>query len=191
MNGVIGMTRPLLDTPLSDEQREYVEAVHDSGPALLTIINDLLDLTRMEAGRLELDSIDFDLEKLVDRTRAIVEPKARGKELTLDVEIGPEVPRMLHGDPGRLRQILLNLLGNGVKFTERGGVRLIVHRLEERDDRVRLAISVQDTRHRHSREPPAPPVHRFHPGRPVGRAAVRRKRPGPDDLQGPRRADGW
>jgi len=145
MNGVIGMTRLLLDTPLSDEQREYVEAVHDSGQALLTIINDLLDLTRMEAGRLELDSIDFDLEKLVDRTRGIIAPRAQGKELALDVEIGPEVPRMLHGDPGRLRQILLNLLGNGVKFTERGGVRLIVQRLNERDDRVRLAISVQDT----------------------------------------------
>jgi two-component system sensor histidine kinase/response regulator len=145
MNGVIGMTRLLLDTPMSDEQREYVEAVHDSGQALLTIINDLLDLTRMEAGRLELDSIDFDLEKLVDRTFALVEPRARGKELKLEVDMGPEVPRMLHGDPGRLRQILLNLLGNAVKFTERGVVRLTVRHRDERGDRVRLAVSVQDT----------------------------------------------
>jgi CheY-like chemotaxis protein len=145
MNGVIGMTRLLLDTPLSDEQREYVEAVHDSGQALLTIINDLLDLTRMEAGRLELDSIDFDLERVVDRTVALVEPRARAKELKLEVDMGPEVPRMLHGDPGRLRQILLNLLGNAVKFTERGGVRLAVRHLEDRGDRLRLAVSVQDT----------------------------------------------
>ena len=83
MNGVIGMTRLLLETPLSDEQRGHVEAVHESGQALLTIINDILDLSQMEAGRLTLDRIDFDLDKLVDRVAAIVAPRVRAKGLEL------------------------------------------------------------------------------------------------------------
>lgn len=92
MNGVIGMTRLLLETPLSDEQRGFVDAVHDAGQALLTIINDILDLSRMEAGRLELDSIDFDLRGVLERVIAIVEPRARAKGLALTLEVAPEVP---------------------------------------------------------------------------------------------------
>jgi two-component system, sensor histidine kinase and response regulator len=145
MNGVIGMTRLLLETPLSDEQRSQVETVHESGQALLTIINDILDLSRMEAGRLELDSIDFDLNTLLERVLAVVEPRARAKGLVLQLRIAPEVPRLLRGDPGRLRQVLLNLVGNAVKFTPAGEVGLGVRLLAEEPGGLRLGITVSDT----------------------------------------------
>jgi hypothetical protein len=145
MNGVIGMTRLLLETPLSDEQRDHVEAVHESGQALLTIINDILDLSQMEAGRLALDRIDFDLDKLVDRVAAIVAPRVRAKGLEFALRLAPEVPRALHGDPGRLRQILLNLLGNAIKFTAEGRIGLTVDLAEHRGPAVRLEIAVSDT----------------------------------------------
>jgi len=145
MNGIIGMTRLLLETPLSDEQRGFVETVHHSGQALLTVINDILDLSRMEAGKLELDCIDFDLDKVVDRVRAVVAPRAQRKELDLGLDVAPDVPRALRGDPGRLRQILLNLLGNAVKFTTRGRVDLRIRRLAEDAEQARLAFRVSDT----------------------------------------------
>jgi two-component system, sensor histidine kinase and response regulator len=145
MNGVIGMTRLLLETPLSDEQRHHVEAVHDSGEALLTIINDILDLSQMEAGRLTLDRIDFDLDKLVERVAALVAPRVRAKGIELALRLAPEVPRALHGDPGRLRQILLNLLGNAIKFTGEGRIGLEVDLAEDRGEAVRLQITVSDT----------------------------------------------
>jgi signal transduction histidine kinase len=144
MNGVIGMTRLLLETPLSDEQRGHVEMVHDSGQALLTIINDILDLSRMEAGRLEFDSIDFDLRALL-QVFAVVEPRAREKGLTLELQVAPAVPTLLRGDPGRLRQVFLNLLGNAVKFTPVGEVRLAVRLIAEGPEGLRLAITVSDT----------------------------------------------
>jgi signal transduction histidine kinase len=111
MNAVIGMSRVLLDTPLSHEQREHVEVVLEAGEALVTIINDILDQSRMEAGRLDLDSVDFDLRALLDRTITIIEPRARQKALALALDVAPDVPRVVRGDPGRLRQVLLNLLG--------------------------------------------------------------------------------
>jgi two-component system sensor histidine kinase/response regulator len=149
MNGVIGMTRLLLETPLSAEQQTHVEAVHEAGQALLTIINDILDLSQMEAGRLTLDRIDFELDKLVDRVAAIVAPRVAAKGLALEVRLAPEVPRALHGDPGRLRQILLNLLGNAVKFTAAGRIGLSVELAAgasaHSGDAVRLEIAVSDT----------------------------------------------
>ncbi|MEM7022480.1 MAG: ATP-binding protein, partial [Pseudomonadota bacterium] len=144
MNGVIGMTRLLLETPLSDEQRDHVEAVHESGQALLTIINDILDLSQMEAGRLVLDRIDFELDKLVERLIALVEPRVRDG-VVLTWRVAPEVPRALHGDPGRLRQILLNLLGNAIKFTSAGQVELTIDLAEDREGEVRLVMAVSDT----------------------------------------------
>ncbi len=145
MNAVIGMTRVLLDTPLSPEQRDYVAAVLEAGEALVTIINDILDLSRMEAGRLDLDSVDFDLRALLDRTRALIEPRASQKGLVLALEIAPEVPRTLRGDPGRLRQVLFNLLGNAVKFTAVGEVWLGVRVIADEPEGVRLGITVRDT----------------------------------------------
>jgi two-component system, sensor histidine kinase and response regulator len=145
MNGVIGMTRLLLDTPLSEEQRSYVEAVYDAGQSLLTIINDILDLSRMDAGALELDCVDFDLKAVLERALAMVEPRARAKGLATVLDLAPEVPAMLRGDPGRLRQILLNLLGNAVKFTSAGEVRLAARVIADHGDRVQLGITVCDT----------------------------------------------
>jgi signal transduction histidine kinase/CheY-like chemotaxis protein len=145
MNAVIGMTRVLLDTPLSQEQREYVEAVLEAGGALVTIINEILDLSRMEAGRLDLDSVDFDLRALLDRMRAMIEPRAREKGLALALDVAAEVPRALRGDPGRLRQVLFNLLGNAVKFTAVGEVRLAVRVIADEGESVRLGITVRDT----------------------------------------------
>jgi signal transduction histidine kinase/CheY-like chemotaxis protein len=145
MNAVIGMTRVLLETPLSEEQREYVDTVHEAGQALLTIINDILDLSRMEAGRLDLDSVDFDLRVLLERTLAIVESRARQKGVALLLDVAPDVPRALCGDPGRLRQVLLNLLGNAVKFTAVGEVGLAVRVIADQGERVQLGITVHDT----------------------------------------------
>ena len=145
MNAVIGMTRVLLETPLSEEQRDYVDTVHEAGQALLTIINDILDLSRMEAGRLDLDSVDFDLRMLLDRTIAIVESRARQKGVAVLLDVAPDVPRALCGDPGRLRQVLLNLLGNAVKFTAVGEVGLAVRVVADQGERVQLGMTVHDT----------------------------------------------
>ena len=145
MNGVLGMTRLLLETPLSDEQRGYAESVHFSGQALLTIINDILDLSRMEAGQLKLDHIDFDLKNVVERSVQVLEPRAEGKNLALELVLASDVPKSLAGDPGRLRQLLINLLGNAVKFTESGCVRLEVQNLGDDGNRTKLGIRVQDT----------------------------------------------
>ena len=145
MNGVIGMTGLLLETPLSAEQQTLVEAVLDSGQALLTIINDILDLSKMEAGRLELESIDFDLKNLLERLVAVVAPRARSKGLALQLVLEPDVPILLRGDPGRIRQILLNLLGNAVKFTSAGEITLAIRRVAEDARELRLGITVRDT----------------------------------------------
>lgn len=145
MNGVLGMTRLLLETPLSDEQRGYVDSVHFSGQALLTIINDILDLSRMEAGQLKLDHIDFDLRNVVERTVEILEPRAASKNLTIQLTVDPSAPKALAGDPGRLRQLLMNLLGNALKFTDSGCVCLKINNLGDHGDRVLLGIQIEDT----------------------------------------------
>jgi two-component system, sensor histidine kinase and response regulator len=145
MNGVIGMTRLLLETPLSEEQRGYVEGVHDSGQALLTIINDILDLSRMEAGRLELDSIDFSPANVLERALAVVGPRARDQGVRLEAKIAPDLPQTLRGDPGRLRQIVLNLLSNAIKFSPGGSVRLDAGgRAAEGEGQFRLTLAVVD-----------------------------------------------
>lgn len=145
MNGVLGMTRLLMETPLSDEQKGYVDAVHFSGQALLTIINDILDLSRMEAGKLQLDRIDFDLVNVIERTVDLLRPKAEAKRLRLNLTIAPDLPRALSGDPGRLRQLLMNLLGNAVKFTEAGHIRLDLSLLRDDGARMTLGMEIEDT----------------------------------------------
>lgn len=125
MNGVIGMTGMLLDTPLDTDQRVYAESIRESGESLLTIVNDILDFSKMEAGRMDLEDIEFEPVNLIESVIELLTPRAQAKKLSLASYIAPEVPRPLIGDPGRLRQILLNLIGNAVKFTEKGSVAVV------------------------------------------------------------------
>jgi PAS domain S-box-containing protein len=145
MNGVIGMTELLLDSELSEEQRRYAEIVLTSGESLLGLINDILDFSKIEAGKLDLEITDFDLEYLLENFAATLALKAHEKGLELVCGMDPDVPKRLRGDPGRLRQILTNLVGNAVKFTAAGEVEIRVA-VESQDDRAALLrFSVRDT----------------------------------------------
>jgi PAS domain S-box-containing protein len=143
LNGILGMTRLLLDQTLATEQREKLEIVHDSGEALLAILNDILDFSKLEAGRVELEAADFDVSRVVRSTVALMESRAQLKGLELSVVLSPQAPRAVNGDPNRLRQILLNLVGNAVKFTAAGHVRVSVAPVA--DEPTRLMFSVEDT----------------------------------------------
>lgn len=124
MTGVLGMSELLLATPLDERQRRYTRAIQNAGSHLLRLVNDALDLARIEAGRLELDAQDFDLRELLDGVAALIAPSAQQRGLAFSCHVADGVPPALRGDPLRIRQIVLNLLGNAVKFTERGAVRL-------------------------------------------------------------------
>ena len=126
MNGVIGVAELLAGTALDDEQREYLKAIQDSAQALLVVINDILDFARIEAGRIATVSEPFDILALVDGVIDILAPRARQKGLDLLVFVDPQLPRTVVGDGGRVRQVLLNLVGNAVKFAERGHVAIDV-----------------------------------------------------------------
>lgn len=143
MNGVLGMTELLLRTPLNDKQRRYADTVHNSGTNLLHIINDILDFSKIEAGRLVLEYIPFSVRQMLTETVGLYREQARKKGLALSVTIAPDTPDMVHGDPHRLRQILTNLVGNAIKFTETGNVAVFV-RLDESGQR-RVRIEVTDT----------------------------------------------
>jgi NO-binding membrane sensor protein with MHYT domain/signal transduction histidine kinase len=143
MNGFIGMTSLLLDTPLDDEQKEFAEIIRSSGESLLVVINDILDFSKVEAGRLDLEIMDFDLGNLVAQVYDVLKIKAMEKGIGFSYDIDPAVPLRLRGDPGRLRQILTNLVANGIKFTARGEVRMAI-RLAE-GPATTLRWEVQDT----------------------------------------------
>jgi two-component system sensor histidine kinase/response regulator len=145
MNGVIGMTSLLLDSELSREQRDYAETVHRSGEALLAIINDILDFSKIEAGRLELEPVPFALRETLAETIKTLGSLAHAKSLELAYEIRPGVPDDLVGDTGRIGQILVNLVGNAIKFTERGEVAVRVDAEAVTAQTVTLRVSVQDT----------------------------------------------
>ena len=145
MTGVLGMIGRLLNTELTEEQRRLATMAQESADGLLTIINDVLDYSRLEAKGYELEVVDFNLEQLVSAVAAILEPNARDKGLSLSVEIDPRTPRWLRGDPTRIRQILFNLVGNAVKFTERGGVELTVGHRSLTDGRVEIRCEVRDS----------------------------------------------
>ena len=145
MNGVIGMSGLLLDTRLNGEQRYYAEMVRDSAVSLLSILNDILDFSKIEAGRLELEILDFDLPSLLQDFTAAMALRAREKNVSLLCSVAPDVSSLLRGDPGRLRQVLNNLVGNALKFTQAGEVELGVFLEEESENFVRLRFSVRDT----------------------------------------------
>ncbi|MCP5521014.1 MAG: response regulator [Verrucomicrobiales bacterium] len=145
MNGIIGMTGLLLDTELSSEQRDYAETVRKSADALLTIINDILDFSKVEANKIELEIVDFDLHAMIEDLSDILGVQAQQKHVEYICLIEPEVPRRMCGDPGRLRQVLTNLVGNAIKFTEHGEVAIRVSTEGEAGEGQGLRFSVADT----------------------------------------------
>ena len=145
MNGVLGLAELLLDTPLSADQRHSVETILRSGASLLDILNDILDFSKIEAGRIELEAIPFHLPELLGDLRSLWGPRAFERGLALELRVAPDAPPDLVGDSGRLRQILSNLIGNAVKFTERGSVTIEVEQLERGAQDCLLRISVNDT----------------------------------------------
>ncbi|MEY2690251.1 MAG: hypothetical protein RL375_4451, partial [Pseudomonadota bacterium] len=145
LNGVLGMNKLLLGTPLNAQQRLYAETIRASGKALLSLINDVLDLTRIEAGRMELDPVTFDPARLLREVMAVMSARAAEKKLRCQLHLGPGLPAALLGDSSRLGQVLYNLIGNAVKFTERGSVSVSLVQRRIADGRAELEFAVVDT----------------------------------------------
>jgi len=145
MNGVLGLANSLLETKLDPEQHQAVATIRDSGDNLLRILNDILDLSKLEAGRLEFEQGDFSPSTLVESVRAIVEPEIRGKGVELKVDIDPRLPPSLNGDAARIRQVLLNLASNAVKFTERGSIAIVLTCIKRNDTHATVEWQVTDT----------------------------------------------
>jgi PAS domain S-box-containing protein len=145
MNGVLGMIELLIETVLDSTQRDYAETVRDSATALLTVINDILDFSKVEAGKLELEQIDMDLRDIVEDVARLLAMQAHAKGLELTFDIDPAVPASLMGDPGRVRQVLFNLLGNAVKFTQQGEVAIKLDVLESTAQDTQVGCEVRDT----------------------------------------------
>jgi PAS domain S-box-containing protein len=145
MNGVLGMTAMLAQTPLAPEQRKLVESIQDASQSLVTLLSDSLDHARLEAGKMVVDNIAFDMRVLVEQVATMFSAAAAAKGLTFESRVDPLVPSRLKGDPGRVRQVLVNLVGNATKFTERGGVSLRLERASEDDDHVTVLFRVADT----------------------------------------------
>ncbi len=141
MNGILGMTSLALHTELTKEQREYLEMAKSSADSLLDLLNDVLDYSKIEAGHMEIVAVDFSLRRCVENAAASFQLKAREKGLTLQCEFGADIPERLVGDPGRLRQVLMNLIGNAIKFTDTGGIRVLVSMTAE----AAFEISVEDS----------------------------------------------
>jgi two-component system, sensor histidine kinase and response regulator len=145
INGIMGMTELVLDTQLDAEQREYLNMAKHSADSLLSLINDILDYSKIEAGKLDIDAVDFNLADAIGDTMKTLGLRAHQKGLELLYDIQPDVPDALVGDPGRLRQIILNLLGNAIKFTQKGEVLLYVDPVSQTTDDIQLHFTVTDT----------------------------------------------
>ncbi|VGO16506.1 Sensory/regulatory protein RpfC [Pontiella desulfatans] len=145
MNGIIGVTNLLLDSGLTEDQQDLAATVHRSGKSLLAIVNDILDFSKIEAGHMEIEILDFDLKVVLGDLRAMLSLQAQRKGIGFDVRVDPEVPARLCGDVSRLRQILTNLVGNAIKFTEEGEVALAVLLSDRHDGHVHIRFEVRDT----------------------------------------------
>ncbi len=145
MNAILGMSELLADTPLNDQQRKYLAVMQTNGNSLIALINDILDLAKVESGRLNLEQVPFNLETLIDAVGETFAVNAHAKGLELVMNLKPDVPRDLIGDPLRLKQVLLNLVGNALKFTDRGEIVVTVARVPATDAPVRLRVAVADT----------------------------------------------
>jgi two-component system sensor histidine kinase RpfC len=145
LNAIIGMNDLLRDTPLNSEQAEMVKAMHEASHSMLKLIENVLDISKIEAGKINIEETDFDLHSLINGTVGVLAPQAEIRGLELRAHVMPEVPHALRGDPYHLRQVLYNLIGNGIKFTQRGGVTLTVSNLGESDHNARLRFAIQDT----------------------------------------------
>jgi hypothetical protein len=145
MNGVLGMTSVLMDTPMNDDQRRATVTIRESAESLLRIINDILDYSKLEAGAVDIETVNFDLHALFNYALEIVRTRVSTKSVALKVEIASEVPHYARTDAGRLRQVVLNLLGNAVKFTERGSITLSVSAADAGPGKARLRVEVIDT----------------------------------------------
>ena len=145
MNGVLGMLDLLLETRIGEEQRSYAETARESGQALLSIIDDILDVSKMEAGKLALERTDFELRSVVDGVVDLLAPRSQSKSIDIAAFIEPGTPTALKGDPARIRQVLLNLAGNAVKFTESGGISITISREKGANGHAALRFAIADT----------------------------------------------
>jgi two-component system sensor histidine kinase RpfC len=145
LNGVIGMSTLLMETPLNTEQKDFARTIHASARSLLSLIEDVLDISKIEAGKLRIETTDFDLHSLLNSTAVIMAPQARAKGIEFMLHVAPETSFRLRGDPTHLRQILINLVGNAIKFTEKGKVEIRVAPASAAEGRVRLRFEVVDT----------------------------------------------
>jgi PAS domain S-box-containing protein len=145
LNGILGMTKLALETDVISEQRDYMSIVDASAESLLTVINDILDFSKIEAGKLDFEAIEFNIRENLEADLKALNIRAREKHIELNWRVGPEVPRLLTGDPGRLRQIIVNLVGNAIKFTDRGGVTVDVQKEPAEASGVALHFSVTDS----------------------------------------------
>lgn len=145
MNGIIGMTELALETELTEEQREFLSIVRTSAESLLVIVNDILDFSKIEAGKMSMESLEFPLREILTDTIKALSIKANDKQLEVITSIAPTVPNQLYGDPGRLRQVITNLVGNAIKFTERGEITLRVDLAQADAQRCQLRFAVSDT----------------------------------------------
>lgn len=145
MNGIIGMSTLLRETPLDARQQAYVNTVISSSESLLQIINDILDLSKIEAGKVELESIPFDFQMLVEEVTDLMEIKAHEKKIELLLRFAPDAPRFVIGDPGRVKQIFFNLVGNAIKFTEKGHVLISIEAQKSHDERLHYRVCIEDT----------------------------------------------
>ncbi|MEW6331534.1 MAG: ATP-binding protein [Pseudomonadota bacterium] len=145
LNGVIGMSHLLMGTPLHQEQKDYAQTIYASARTLLTLIEDILDISKIEAGKVTLETTDFDLHGLVHSIATMMAPQAQAKGLSFSVHIAPETPFLLRGDPVHIRQVLINLVGNAIKFTEKGSIAIRVTLLDEEPTNATIKFEVADT----------------------------------------------